>query len=257
MKEYISRLKDGCKLHTFIYWSVLRLLMLCAFFGYLFADGASDKDAVRITGVIHILVCFIGSFFWEFSRAMPEKSILRFVPASIHTALNTGLFVSSFFGILMNAYYKTEVFDPLITAFFAVWSVLYGYEIGYAYVKKYHFAATKAMVFFAAFGVSYIFFNVCELGEFFSDQIIGKLTGEPGNAQFWSVALGGEETFINAINPERIPLMSIMQDILIHTAGSFAALIFINIFPYRLRGKYKYDIDYGNNKTKAASNAEG
>ncbi len=254
MKEYISRLKNGCKLHTFIYWSLLRVLMLVAFAGSLMSDSPS------LTALIHIAVCFLASFLWEFSQAMPGKSLLRFMPSSIHTALNTVLFISSFLGIYLNWYYDIKLFDPVMMAVFAFWSVLYGYEIGYGMVKKYHFAATKAMVFYAAFGVSFIFFNVCELGEFLCDQIIGLATGDVGNAQFWSVLLsegtGREGSLINAINPERVPLMDIMADIIIHSCSAFAALIFINVFPYRLRGKFKYDIEYDNNRTKTAENAE-
>lgn len=253
MKEYISRLKDGCKLHTFIYWSLLRVFMLIA------AVAAFASDSFSLTGQIHIAVCFLVSFLWEFSQAMPKGSLLRFMPASIHTALNTGLFISSFFGVFLDWYYEIRFFDPFITAVFAFWSVLYGYEIAYAMVKKYHFSATKAMVFYAAFGVSFIFFNVCELGEFFCDQIIGLASGEAGNAQFWSSALsegtGRAGSIINAINPERVPLMDIMADIITHFLSAFTALIFINVFPYRLRGKYKYDIDYGNNKTKTADSS--
>lgn len=255
MKEYISRLKKGCKLHTFIYWTLLRALMLVVFVSTVMSGKAS------LTALVHIAVCFFASFLWELSQAMPKKSFLRFMPSSIHTALNTGLFISSFFGVYLDWYYDIRFFDPVMTAVFAFWSVLYGYEIGYALVKKYHFSATKAMVFYAAFGVSFILFNVCELGEFFCDQIIGLATGEAGNAQFWSVALaegtGREESIINAINPERIPLMDIMADIIIHSCSAFLALIFINVFPYRLRGRFKYDIDYGNNKTKTADRAAG
>ncbi len=259
MKKYISRLKDGCKLHTFIYWSLLRVLMLFGFVcrGFI---GSTEGDVTYLSGQIHILICFLASFLWEFSQAMPKKNLFRFMPSSIHTALNTGLFVSAFFGVYLDWYYEVKLFDPLMTAVFAFWSVLYGYEIGYSMVKKYHFSATKAMIFYAAFGVSFIFFDVCELGEFFCDQIIGFATGEPGNSQFWSVALsqgtGRQGSLIDAINPERVPLMDIMADIIIHSCSAFAALIFINLCPYRLRGRFKYDIDYGNNRTKTADIAE-
>lgn len=251
MKEYFLRLKNGCKLHTFIYWTLLRILMVVALAGTFMSDGCS------LTSLIHIAVCLFASFFWELSQAMPGKSLFRLMPSSVHTVLNTGLFISSFFGVYLNWYYDIKLFDPVMMAAFAFWSVLYGYEIGYSVVKQKHFAATKAMVFYAAFGVSFMFFNVCELGEFLCDQIIGLATGDPGNAQFWSVALaegtGREESLICAINPERVPLMDIMADIIIHSCSAFAALVFINIFPYRLRGRFKYDIDYENNKTKTAS----
>lgn len=262
MKEYISRLKDGCKLHTFIYWSLLRALMLYALFHCATGDSFAAGDITAVTGLIHIAVCFIASFLWELSQAMPEKSILRLLPVSIHTALNTGLAVSSFCGIMLNRYYEVRLFDPLLTAFFGVWSVLYGYEIAYAVVKRKHFAATKAMVFFAAFGVSFIFLNVCELGEFISDQLLGLATGQVGNAQFWSAALAENtaraESVIPAIDSARYPLMDTMADIVIHTVSAFCALIFINVCPYRLRGRFRYDIDYDNNYvTTPESEREG
>lgn len=248
MKDYISRLKSGCKTQIYILWWIFRALMLVAFILNF------SSETFTVTGQIHIAVCFIGSFLWEFSQAMPKKSLFRLIPPSIHTVLNVGLTVSSVLGVYFNLYYGMKLFDPLLQAFFGFVSVLYGYEIGYAIVKRDHFAATKAMVFFAAFGVSFILFNVWELGEFFSDQLLGHISGQPGNAQFWSQALAEGtdrmKPFIPSLVEERKPLMDIMSDVIIHIGSSFAALIFINVFPYRLRGKYKYDIEYGNNIVK-------
>ncbi len=254
MKEYVSRLKNGCKLITFTYWSLLRLLMLFSLASLLYTSVSSDGDVTLFSGVIHVAVCFFASFLWELAQLMPEKSIFRLLPVSAYTALNTGLAVSAVGGIFLNWYYDFRLFDPLMTAFFGVWSVLYGYEIAYAAVKKYRIAATKAMVFFAAFGISFIFLNVYELGEFICDQLLGMTTGTVGNAQFWSAALaentGRAESVIPAIDSARYPLMDIMSDIVIHTVSAFAALIFINICPYRLRGRFSYDIGYENNYVK-------
>ncbi len=245
MKEYISRLKRGCSKCTFILWWVLRLFMLACFVASFFDDTAT------LTRQIHTALCFVGSFLWEFSLAMPKKSLFRLMPASIHTVINVGLAVSSVLGVQFNLYYTTRFFDPTLQAFFSFVAVLYGYEIAYAFIKKEHFAATKAMVYFVAFGISFICFNVWELGEFFTDQLLGHLTGEAGNAQFWSVVLAEgtsrAKSIFPSLVPERQPLMDIMCDIIVHTLSSFAALIFINLCPYRLRGKYKYDAEYGNN----------
>lgn len=249
MKEYISRIKAGCKPSVLILWWLLRLAMLVAF--VLNFSVAS----FTVTGQIHMAICFISTFIWELSLAMPSKSIFRLIPASIHTVFNIGLFVSAVCGVYFNMYYTVRLFDPLLQAFFGFISVLYGYEIAYALVKKERFSATKAMVFFAAYGISYMLFNVWELGEFFSDQVIGLATGSVGNAQFWSVALAEgtarAESIIPSLVTERRPLMDLMADVIIHIFSSFAALIFINVYPYRLRGKYKYDIEYGNNVVKS------
>lgn len=245
MKEYVSRISGGCKKQTFIFWWVMRIMMLAAF---VFNFFSSD---FTLSGQIHIGVCFVASFWWELSLAMPKKSLFRLIPSSIHTVINVGFTASALLGIYFNMYYTVRLFDPLLQAFFGFISVLYGYEVAYALVKKEGFAATKAMIFFAAYGVSFISFNIWEFSEFLTDQLIGHLTGEAGNAQFWSDALSlgtaRFESIIPPLVPERRPLMDIMSDIIIHSASSFAALIFINIYPYRLRGKYKYDAEYGNN----------
>lgn len=248
MKEYISLLKQGCKIQTFILWWILRALMLFAFvFNF-------TAESFTLSGQIHIAVCFVASFGWEMSMAMGKKSLFSLIPSSIHTIINAGLAASAVLGVAFNMYYTVRLFDPLLQAFFGFVSVLYGYEIAYAMVKRDRFSATKAMVFYAAFGVSYIFFNVCELGEFFSDQLLGVLSGTVGNSQFWSAALaestGRAEAVIPAIDITRYPLMDIMADVVIHTVSAFAALILINVYPYRLKGKYKYDVDFGNNDVK-------
>lgn len=252
MKDYLSRLKQGCSKPSAILWWVMRILMLAAFVANFFADTYS------LTGQIHIAVCLVASFWWELSLAMPKKSLFRLMPSSLHTAINIGLFVSSVCGVYFNLYYTLRFFDPILQAFFSFVSVLYGYEIGYAIVKRDRISATKAMVFFVAFGVGFISFNIWELGEFFTDQLVGHLTGQVGNAQFWSEALSEGTVRADSILPPlvdaRVPLMDIMCDIIVHSASAFAALIFINVCPYRLRGKYKYDIEYGNNWIREKKN---
>lgn len=248
MKEYILRLKQGSSKQTLILWTVIRILLLAAFVANFF------KDTFTITGQLHIGLCLIGSFFWEFSQMRSHKSLFRLIPPSIHTAINIGLFVSAVFGVYFNFYYTVRFFDLILQVFFSFVSVLYGYEIAYAIVKRDRISATKAMIFFVAFGLSFISFNIWELGEFFCDQLIGHITGEVGNAQFWSMSLAeGTQRAKSIIPPlvsQRNPLMDIMCDIIGHSISAFAALIFINVCPYRLRGKYKYDTDYGNGFVK-------
>ena len=144
MKEYISRLKSGCSTPIAVLWWMLRIAMLTVFI------LNPSSDSFTTTGQIHIGFCLVCSFFWELSLAMPRKSLFRLIPASIHTVFNIGLAVSAVIGIYFNMYYEMKAFDPILQAFFGFISVLYGYEIAYAMVKRDHFAATKAMVFFGS-----------------------------------------------------------------------------------------------------------
>lgn len=245
MKEYISRVKQGTKTHTFILWWVLRLAMLLTI-----ALNINNPE-VYLSEKLQLVMCFLGSFLWELSMAMPEKSLFRHMPSSIHTVINLGLTASAVLGVGFDMYFNLRFFDVALQAFFSFVAVLYGYEIAYALVKKKHFAATKAMIYYVAFGIAFICFNAWELGEFFTDQLIGHLTGNPGNSQFWSQVIAENTARANSLFPplvpEREPLMDIMCDIVVHTVSAFAALIFINLKPYRLRGEYKYDAEYDNN----------
>lgn len=252
MKDYIFRLKQGCKTGTFVLWWMFRALILFAF-----VSGFSG-DSFTVTGQIHIAVCFIASFWWELSLAMGSKSLFRLMPSSIHTIINAGLTVSAFCGVYLNMYYTFRCFDPVMQAFFSFVSVLYGYEIAYAIIRRDRFSATKAMAFFVAFGISFLSFNIWELGEFFTDQLVGHLTGEVGNAQFWSVMLSEgtarAESVIPSLVDARAPLMDIMCDVIVHSVSAFAALIFINLYPYRLRGRFSYETDYANNLVAVKNN---
>lgn len=248
MKDYISRLNSGCKGYVFVFWWVMRIAVTACFISSFFTGK------IDFSGQLHMAVCLGATFFWEMAQATPKKSLFRFIPSSIHTFMNIGLFLSAVLGIYFDFYCTVRLFDPLLQGFFGFISVLYGYEIAYAMVKRDRFSATKAMVFFVAFGVGFILFNVWELSEFFFDQLMGYLTGKPGNSQFWSQALAEgtarAESLIDPLVAEREPIISLMVDVFVHSVSSFIALIFINIYPYRLRGKYKYDIEYNNNNVE-------
>ena len=140
MKDYMTRLKSGCKKPVFILWWVFRAIMIVTLVAGFFNEN------ILLTGQIHIAVCIVASFFWEFTQASCKKSLFRYIPSSIHTVINVGLLFSAVFGIHFGLYYSTRFFDPLMLAFFAFVSVLYGYEIAYAMVKRDKFSATKAMV---------------------------------------------------------------------------------------------------------------
>ena len=128
MKQYISRLKGGCKTPVFILWWILRLCMLTAF------AASLASDAFTLSQQLHIAVCFIGSFMWEISLAMPRKSLFRFMPSSIHTVINIGFAASAVLGVYLDMYYTSRFFDPILQAFFSFISVLYGYEIAYSFI---------------------------------------------------------------------------------------------------------------------------
>lgn len=242
MKEYIHRLKDGCPKGRAAVWWIFRLLLIYAFVASFFREPFSATLPVQLG----ISLAF--TFSWEICMAFPEKSFLRFIPSALQTFLILGLFAASFGGRFLNLYYDTTWFDPVLQFIFGGASVFFGYEISWAIMKKEKFGVTKAMAFYVAFGIFFVSLNLCELFEFSFDQIAGMITGQPSDMQRWSFELAqgtkSEAKLLGSIDPGRYPVMDTMIDIILNTVGAFTALLVVNIFPYRHKGKFKYKTDF-------------
>ncbi len=242
MKEYIHRLKAGCSKGNFVLWWLMRLLLV-----YAFAVSVA-KEGYDITVPVGTALSFVSTFLWEMMMASPPKSFLRFMPSSMQTFINLGLFAYGFLGLFLNFSYNTLWFDPLLKCYYCAFAVFFGYEIAWAIIKKQRSSATKAMMFYVAFGVSFIALNVLELYEFAFDQIAGAVTGMPTDLQHWSFVLAEgtarEKNVMDAIDMGRWPLMSTMADIVLGTISAFVALFIINVYPYRNKGKFRYKTDF-------------
>ncbi len=242
MKDYINRLKEGCPTVILALWWILRLFLAYAFCMSIAKDGYGVEVSVGTA------LSFLSTFLWEIMMASPKNSFLRFMPSSIHTFINLGAFAYGFLGLFLNFSYNTVWFDPLLKCYYCAFAVFFGYEIAWAIIKKQRSSATKAMMFYVAFGISFIALNVLELYEFAFDQIAGAVTGVPTDLQHWSLALAQgtarERNVFDAIDPSRWPLMSTMADIVLGTISAFVALFIINVYPYRNKGKFRYVTDF-------------
>lgn len=242
MKEYICRLRDGCPKGRLALWWIFRLLLIYAFVASFF------REPFNATLPIQLGISIVFTFSWEFCMAFSEKSFLRFIPSTLQTFLILGIFAEFFGGIFLNLNYDTSWYDPVLQFIFGGASVFFGYEISWAIMKKEKFGVTKAMAFFVAFGIFFVSLNLCELFEFSFDQIFGTITGQPSDMQHWSFALAqgaaSEAKLLSSIDPGRYPLMDTMIDIVLSTIGAFTALLIVNIFPYRHKGKFRYVTDF-------------
>lgn len=238
MTEYFQRLKSGCSKGTYAFWWLLRIATVGIFIESLFREPLNPSALVQ-TGTN-----FACMFIWELCMAMPEKSFARLLPSSLQTALNVGLFVAAFGGRYLNLYYNTAWFEPIFEFVFGGFTVFAGYEIACAYVRKEKRTATKAMLYYVAFGVGFIAANVLEIFEFSADQVIGLITGTCGDNQFWSYELvegtARENMLLSPIVNERWALMDTMNDIVLNTVSAFTALLILNLYPYRQKGRFRY-----------------
>lgn len=241
MKDYIQRLIKACHPVYFIVWWLFRLPVI-----YALISCASELSA-NIDAFIQYALTLAVMFAWEFCMAMPKKSFMRLMPASLQLFSSALLFAAAFLGEYLNLYHTVPWLDEVLQFIFGGFSVFVGYEIACALTIRDKYSCTKAMHFWVAFGIGFISMNCLELFEFFLDQINGIVTGMPGNAQYWYSEIesaGVEKTLIDYIDPYRWPLMDTMIDIILNTLSAFLALLIINLFPYRLRGKYRYDMEF-------------
>lgn len=250
MSSYIQRVKENCSAQRLVLWWIFRIIMLGAFVFSLFDSSHSITVSLSLGGA------FVGSFLWEIGMAMKEGSVFRLLPSSLQSIVTALLFASAYGGNFMNMNYELWIFSPVLHFLAGAAMVFIGYEFACALAIRDKHGITKAMAFFLAFGITFIAMNVWELSEFFIDQLQGYFTGTAGNLQHWSYALAegtsSIKSFIDPVVIERWPIMDTMGDIVISTIGAFAALLVVNIYPYRHKGKYKYFMSFDGEEPVAA-----
>ena len=240
MQNYIQRLKDGCTKGQFVLWWVFRVLMIYALIATLL------KEPFDISLTVQLIAAFAGTFLWEMCMATKENSFTRFIPSFLQTGFIICIFVSAFLGEFMGLYDSVFWLGYATQFIFGGVSVFFGYEIACTFIKRDRYYATKAMAFYVAFGLFFVWLNVAELSEFFLDQVVGLLTPQPGNAQNWLNEAGeiSDKMLLHPVAPDRFAIMDTMTDIILSTIGAFVGLLIVNIFPYRHRGKHKYDFEF-------------
>lgn len=247
MKAYFERLSEACPKRRFIFWWIFRALMIYAFVAGFF------KEPFDITDPLQVGANFLCMFLWEIFMLFPQKSVFRYIPSVVQSFLIIGIFAASFGGKFMNFYYDLRWWDTVLHFIGGAACVFFGYELVCALMKKEKKNAALSLVLLAAVGFSFIGATGWELFEFGFDQIAGMTGGYPGDAQHWSLelALGTpkEATLFDPIVAERWPIMDTMGDIVLNTVGALASFIFLKIYPYRHKGKYKFDLGFEEKET--------
>ena len=242
MKEYLKRLSDGCPKWQFVVWWIIRASLIFAFIKGFFPP---EGKAFDITDPLQVGANFLCTFVWEIFMMFPKKSILRYVPSSVQTFLMVGIWAGSFGGKFLNLYYDSRWWDVILHFVGGAACVFFGYELACAILKRSKATAPMSLILLASVGFSFLAATGWELFEFTFDQVAGMMSGYPGDAQHWSLALAEGtpkiKTLIPPIVPERWPLMDTMADIVLNTLGAIASYIFLKICPYRHKGRFKME----------------
>ena len=240
MKNYLKRLSDGCPKWRFVIWWIIRASLIFAFIKGFFPPDGKEFD---ITDPLQVGANFLCTFVWEIFMLFPEKSLLRHVPSSVQTFLMVGIWAGSFGGKFLNLYYDFRWWDVILHFVGGAACVFFGYEIACAILKSRKATAPISLVLLASVGFSFLAATGWALFEFTFDQVAGVIGGYPGDAQHWSLELAQGTpkalTLFDPIKPERWPLMDTMADIVLNTVGAVASYIFLRIYPYRHKGRFK------------------
>lgn len=239
MKEYFKRLTDSCPKRRFIFWWIFRALMIYAFVAGFF------KKPFDITDPLQVGANLLCMFLWEIFMMFPQKSVFRHLSSGFQSFLIILIFCASFGGKFLNLYYDFRWWDVMLHFVGGGACVFFGYEIVCALLKRDKKSAPLSLVLLASVGFSFLAATGWELFEFGFDQIAGMMSGYPGDAQHWSLALAEGTpkalTLFDPIVPERWPIMDTMADIVLNTVGAVLSYIFLKIYPYRHKGNNKSD----------------
>ncbi len=250
MKDYVEKIKNNCPAHRLIFWWIMRICLL----GGLGMSIAGEKNAPA--EAVLLALSFGFSFFPEI-MLLSKKSFFRFIPSFVHSLCLSLVVAGVFGGYALGLADRFFWWDWAIHFICGGALVFVGYEYACAIAKRDRHGITKAMAFFVAFGLFFAVISLWELGEFFIDQLCGAFTGTVGNLQGWSFeavrGTAAERNFFEPIVEGRWPLMNTMSDIVLDTIGAFTALLIVNIFPYRHRGKFSYDLSFGKGEQPVAA----
>ncbi len=247
MKNYLQSINASCSKQTLTLWWIFRFLMLYAFIAGFF------KKPFDITDPLQVAANFLCMFVWEIFMLFPSKFTFKHVNPGFQTFLIIGIFAASFGGKFLNFYYDLRYWDSILHFTGGATAVFFGYEYVCTIMKKEKKLSSFSIVIIASLGFSFLASTLWELFEFSFDQIAGIISGIPGDSQHWSIALAQGTAKINTlfdpIVQDRWAIMDTMGDIVLNTIGAVTAYIFLNIYPYRHKGKYKFEYEIESNIT--------
>lgn len=251
LKEYIERLKTGCKKWEIVLWWLVRLVMIAGMIeSFVNADKYEDKIRTMMVGNLVL------TFGWEIFQLFPEKHLFRHLPAAAQDFTSVYIVLTAFFGAYINFYYTVWWWDTLLHFVSGGLCVLAGYAFIKAYEERDGKKVPIPVAVLCAFSVSFMFGTLWECWEFSFDQFLG------GDTQHWSLALAEEskinhmifqpaKEFMSEEWKSRFALMDTMTDIVANTLGAVIGGITLKI---ALHKEEKEERAAENKKEKATVN---
>lgn len=235
-KDRFSTIFRDVKKSEFIYWWILRALMIYALFDTIFSGSSYSAS----NPPIQIAANLVGMFAYEIIQFLPGKKLrLKFMSPRFQNITALGFLLGSFGGAYLNFYYSIPGYDKILHALGTAEAVYIGYEYVCATQIKFKKTCPHQIANLCALGLGFVFSSAWEVFEFIYDTYFG------GDAQHWSYQLaleaaGGDASKIFNLfpvgDPSRFALMDTMGDIVLNFIGGFIMYAILCLIPYNHRG---------------------
>lgn len=237
IKDYFKRVRSSVTIPEFIYWWILRGLMI---FGIIYSIIV-PSEYYGSNQQLQMLANLAGMFAYEIAQMLPKNNRLRLLSPKFQHITALGFFLGSFGGAFLNLYYILPGYDKVLHALGTAEAVYIGYEYIAATQLKIKKTCPHQIANLTALGFGFILSSAWEVFEFTFDQFFG------GDAQHWSYELalktaGGDPEKIFHLFPigdniMRFALMDTMGDMVLNFIGAFVMYGVLCLIPYRHKGK--------------------
>ncbi|MBR3817253.1 MAG: hypothetical protein IKJ27_11080 [Clostridia bacterium] len=249
MKEafrgYVQRLKDNCSVKTYALWWLFRGAMIV-----LIINSILRPDPEKQIATVQLIMFTSCMFIWEICMAMPPKNVFRYVRPFLQTIITLCVFLIVVGGHVFNFYYTTRMWDSFLHFGSGIIAVYFGYEITCALFIMEKRTASLTMTIIASVGFCFMCTTFWEIFEFCCDQFVGMVGENASDVQHWSYEIVESlnspklQTLFEPYDVGRWPIMDTMGDIVLNTAGAVLGALAVKIYPYRHKGKHKYNFEF-------------
>lgn len=237
MKDYLKRIKNLCRPWQFVYWWILRGLMIGGIILRIF-----EADSLGMYQPMQMAANLLGMFAFEIFQMFPKKTFFRNFSSGFQNISIMIFFLASFGGAFLNFYYTVPLYDKILHMLGCAVGVYMGYELVCAMQIRDKYTISPKLAALTALGIAFIFSTGWELFEFTFDQWFG------GDAQHWNLELalaeaGSKENIFMLIPLDdarfeaRFALMDTMGDTILNSIGAAIMYIVLRIYPFRHKGE--------------------
>lgn len=246
MKDFCKKCKGECSNGVYTFWWIIRLAMVGLFIKSFFDDPFLPVISFEILMNLGIM------FVWEICMFMPRWTVFRYIQPLMQTIIIIADFIAVITAYLFNFYYEVRLWDSFLHFCSGAGIVFFGYEFACALIKKEKKTASLSLILLCSVGFSFMCSTLWELFEFTGDHVIGLVTGNLANAQFWSYTrlIGTDKikTIFEYMDIGRYAIMDTMGDMFLNTAGAILGFVILKLYPYRHKGRFRLDFILQKNK---------